>query len=807
MVCLYCGKKLTMVKKLTSEDFCSVAHRQIYHSEQETLAVARLVEQQRRMTPARKPTVVAMVAPAAVSPHPGEYLSQKIHPRDNVHSLWLSSQQPAIALLPIELMMSASSALSTPAAPSLPGQAQAPVSDSMRALSKAQASTPPSPSPPSISFRAYRPTIDACAPPQEAASEQNFALFVLRQCAIPPSNSSLDLGEARIAPDFDFEEPDSSPIDLSQNLCPKPPRSPVPVAAFGAKRFAFSRLPEAHSQSSFNPSPHASTIIECPAPDPVDTPRQLQESPANRFKIADPAPQHPTSQVRLHAELSALADSVAFNCEFNPLALIDLESGTLPQIRSFVPPAPSPQLEIAILWPSLRLDASGTIQRIFARPKPNSPRLPRLIAAAAIASSPPPPPTLPAATDAANDFLPRLSGNCHPFDAAMPYPLSFLRPVSAPGIFPDRVSPIVQKARVAGVRRSSLEVTAVAFRLSQMVAVPVQACAGAVSPRLRDAVAMERLSIFRPQLRFAIIPAREYASPFSALSELSGGKFTLSFAAMRRRWAEAPNDLRWITLAVPIVIGLIWFANSPGVKDNAKHSVSGTLSSIAPNVTGLLNTSFGGDSLAGIRVGIQRRAAVELSDDFRQGLGEWSGKGNWARGWNYDPAGFIRPRQIALYTPTIALEDYRFEFLGAIEKKALSWVFRAADLKNYYVSRLEMTKGGPLPTVELVRFAVIDGRAGPRKSIPLPFQGRLDTIYRVSVDVRGTDFVTTVQGQIVDVFSDDRLARGGIGFYTEAGEDARLRWVEVSHQYDFLGRLCAFLVPYNVLNSNVRSEP
>ena len=86
-------------------------------------------------------------------------------------------------------------------------------------------------------------------------------------------------------------------------------------------------------------------------------------------------------------------------------------------------------------------------------------------------------------------------------------------------------------------------------------------------------------------------------------------------------------------------------------------------------------------------------------------------------------------------------------------------------------------------------------------------QVRLDTIYRVRVDVLGNDFVTTVQGQVVDVFSDDRLPRGGVGFFSDTGEDGRLRWIEVSHQYDMLGRLCAYLVPYNVPNSNVRSAP
>ena len=51
-------------------------------------------------------------------------------------------------------------------------------------------------------------------------------------------------------------------------------------------------------------------------------------------------------------------------------------------------------------------------------------------------------------------------------------------------------------------------------------------------------------------------------------------------------------------------------------------------------------------------------------------------------------------------------------------------------------------------------------------------------------------------------WSDSRLKRGGIGFFSPHGEESRVRWVQVTHQYDMLGRLCAYLAPYNIATTN-----
>jgi hypothetical protein len=518
------------------------------------------------------------------------------------------------------------------------------------------------------------------------------------------------------------------------------------------------------------------------------------------------APVHSVTQIEAQESVPA-ADSIIFDRETLGAILPKEEALAQPKPYLFnLLPVLKSAARITELPAPVVVCYAGAVQRLFSRPRTQSPRPARMESTGEFPQRIPN--TLkPAQSRLAHSILNRTKDRCQIFETLLPHPDSFVRSVSgnwaaSASLFAFN-EPFTPKGRIASVRRSSLTVVTNAFRASRQFSLKLNAISGSLDTQMREFIAPKKLPVLKPQPDLRILPARIANSPFTALSPFSNSSYRSSWQAVQQRWHDAPNDLRWIALAVPLIIGLIWFADSPSAQVGAK----GRIASMIPNVSGLLNASFKGDSLDELKHNIQRRAAVELSDDFRQGLGEWSGVGEWSKGWSYDPAGFIRPRKLALYTPSLGLEDYRFEFLGAIERKALSWVYRAADVKNYYAARLEVTRGGPLPTVELVRYAVVDGRIGSRKSIPLPMQARLDTIYRVRVDVRGSDFVTTIQGQVVDVFSDDRLPRGGVGFFSESGEDARLRWIEVSHQYDMLGRLCAYLVPYNVSNSNVRSAP
>ena len=192
---------------------------------------------------------------------------------------------------------------------------------------------------------------------------------------------------------------------------------------------------------------------------------------------------------------------------------------------------------------------------------------------------------------------------------------------------------------------------------------------------------------------------------------------------------------------------------------------------------------------------IKQRAAIEFQDDFRSGLSRWSGAADWAKSWSYDPAGFARPGRLALLAGTETLADYRFEFLGEIDKKAVGWVFRAADARNYYATKLVASKRGPETAFFIVRYAVIDGHERLKMQLPLPLAASAKTLHRVRVEVRGTEFTTYIDGQVADTWSDASLARGGIGFFADPGEAAYIRWVNVANQDDFLGRFCSYLSP------------
>jgi hypothetical protein len=58
-----------------------------------------------------------------------------------------------------------------------------------------------------------------------------------------------------------------------------------------------------------------------------------------------------------------------------------------------------------------------------------------------------------------------------------------------------------------------------------------------------------------------------------------------------------------------------------------------------------------------------------------------------------------------------------------------------------------------------------------------------------------------VEGQEVDSWTDDVLPSGGVGFFSEAGEKARLYWMKVYKNDDWLGRVCAYLSGSSVEDS------
>ena len=186
---------------------------------------------------------------------------------------------------------------------------------------------------------------------------------------------------------------------------------------------------------------------------------------------------------------------------------------------------------------------------------------------------------------------------------------------------------------------------------------------------------------------------------------------------------------------------------------------------------------------------IPQNSPVRIHEDFANGVSGWLGV-KASEGDNQ--RGQMRPSGLKIWRPSVKLADYRMEFEGQIEKNAMSWAFRAPDLRNYYAAKIVVNKSGALPVADLVRYTVLNGAERERHSLPLPLSIRPDTLYHVQMSVRGNQFVTRVNGQIVDTWTDNRLKRGGIGFFSDKGEASSIHWVDVREDREgIFGKLFA----------------
>jgi hypothetical protein len=239
-----------------------------------------------------------------------------------------------------------------------------------------------------------------------------------------------------------------------------------------------------------------------------------------------------------------------------------------------------------------------------------------------------------------------------------------------------------------------------------------------------------------------------------------------------RFWRSVPGFARGLAVAIPLVAPAIFFA---------------------PTIRGP-HFSFDQEPLM---ASIKARALVDLREDFQAGLGAWTGAKGWESTWLMNSPGAAQPGRMALLQPLTPLTDYLLEIQGQIQSKALGFVFRATDMNNYYAAKIVIRNPGPLPSIYLVRYAVIEGRAGQKTETLLPTYLRTDTLYDMLVTVRGENFTITVNGQLVETWSDSRLKSGGVGLFAEKGEISQVRSVHVTENDDFLGRVCSQVSHWN----------
>lgn len=224
------------------------------------------------------------------------------------------------------------------------------------------------------------------------------------------------------------------------------------------------------------------------------------------------------------------------------------------------------------------------------------------------------------------------------------------------------------------------------------------------------------------------------------------------------------------------VAGVVLDTQAPSIADRGRPSADGWM--------GWIQDRMPGDK------------PVRLRAEFKEGLGSWNGgRGNWRL-----ENGVARPGRLRLWQPTLGKHDYDIDFLGQIDQKAISWAFRAGDEKNYYSSKIVLSRPGEISGASIYRFVVERSETVSRVELPLPVILQRNRPYQFTVAVHGNRFRTLIDGHTIDEWTDNRFDKGGVGFYSDDGEVAGLHWVSFRERRGILGRIlaAAFVVPPGV---------
>lgn len=189
----------------------------------------------------------------------------------------------------------------------------------------------------------------------------------------------------------------------------------------------------------------------------------------------------------------------------------------------------------------------------------------------------------------------------------------------------------------------------------------------------------------------------------------------------------------------------------------------------------------------------QSAPARVFEDEFNRGLRAWmpapgTGSGAWSAS-----NGLIRPGGLRIWESSRNLADYRFQFEGKIDQKAMAWVVRAPNHKNYYATKLQLPARGSKARAEIVRFSMIQGQESRRQHLPIPIDVAANTFYQFEVKTIGDRIMTVVNGQVVDQWRDSRFPTGGVGFFNERGEKSSIKWARLIEGETMVDKLKSYL--------------
>ena len=245
----------------------------------------------------------------------------------------------------------------------------------------------------------------------------------------------------------------------------------------------------------------------------------------------------------------------------------------------------------------------------------------------------------------------------------------------------------------------------------------------------------------------------------------------------------------FLTLAA-LLVAMLMLPSNGGVSAGAAFPPTSADSGARPGLFSRAETAIGG--------AVREHAPVTLHHDFREGLRDWTtvalnaSKVDDPRDWKIPTApSVVGPGTLRLWNRSTKLQNYQMEFQAQIERRSMSWAFRASNAANYYATKIQISRPGPQPNADLIRYVVMNGQESDRVQLPLPLTLERGGNYRVRVAVQGDRFLTYLNGQVVSTWTDARLKRGGVGFFSDDDDEQRISWVNLSERDSFMGRMLA----------------
>ena len=757
MRCLYCGKQLALLKRLTGGEFCSDAHKQSYQDEYNRLALTRLLQAQSKSdeskskatkpsAPAKQPEWVPApepqpeFAPDSQPALPPEPVAVKMEPEPELVSIQMTGFcdecRPKIRdFVFADASIAPAAPLELASTPCLPSD-----------LLKAPAAEPAVPARAELAPLDLRST--ALPPDQKKVS--------LEQPAPPAANkdfatASLNLS-LRVQPSSLHSLPSSKPVPLvvaamAAAIPAAQPDTAVAEFAIGVE-FGATVRSELELTGIEIPPEEAEIAVSEPVESLLDlaetngTPRGALQALAKLHKaIQEENTQPDAGQQEGDGEPPWQGEEPAIDTKElerlygeGPVApayaahqSVAERDGSITEATSLDPAVAVSELEPALVEANSVPVAHAHTQLLTMPVKLLAPAKAKL-APGFPAFTRPPAPEIPASD--ALPLRPKMAINTSPTPKAKveePKASPAPEPPKAAVEVPPIASPAVQ-AEKPGKNKTPVWTPAPKTTVRPLIAKPVTPEPVKSQPQAPAAkeppTAPPASKVSPPEPPPVTMLEPDLSGPNLMLTN-SGGSF----------WGGLPATAK-IAMGVvaAIILAIVVYLASSGPKKN----------------------------------GAAASAAVA-------GPSIMMGEGGWVTGWAGDSTGLHRGRQITMYRPSLKLSDYRIEFQGRIVSNGLGWVFRSTDAANYYAMKVTQTSSG----YKLQKYAVIASREHDGGQVTL--QSPPGGLFSIRVDVRGPRFSTYIQGQPVDIWTDNQLKTGGVGFLNDRGDRADIKGVSMSY--------------------------